>query len=96
MRQIWNASHGFGGHHIKDNNPLLIAWWATWIASNALGNFALQYQLSGTTPQELNMALTWGVLSGLVDLILYPIAIMMVTQINAAQQRHFRTEGVFA
>jgi hypothetical protein len=42
------------------------------------------------------MALTWGVLSGLVDLILYPIAIMMVTQINAAQQRHFRTEGVFA
>ncbi len=95
MRQTWNASHGATGYHLNDGNPLITGWWAAWLVTSILSNVAFRLSLKNDIVElgQLDSLLT--VVSAVVDIALYPLAIRMVTSINRAQQNYF-TRNMFA
>jgi len=84
MRQIWNVSHGHWVELDRGNN-LLTLWWTLWIITNIATNVSFRLYMRAKTADDLFSAQILAIVSSAGDLVLYPVAILMVAAITKAQ-----------
>jgi hypothetical protein len=96
MRQIWNASHGGSGSYLNEGNSLLTAWWLFWLVSSILANISFRVSMGSTDPDTLRLSSMVGIGGMVADLILYPLALQLVTKITEAQRTRMDVVQTFA
>jgi hypothetical protein len=70
----------------------LSGWWAVWVLSNIVANISIRMDLRG----DYDLALQLGLLAHFGDLILYPLAYLLVQRITAAQAEGRMSGAIFA
>jgi hypothetical protein len=96
MRQIWNASHGGSGAYLNDGQSLLTGWWTFWLISSILNNISFRMNMGSSDPDTLRTASIVGIAAMVSDLVLYPLALKLVTSITAAQRTRMDAAATFA
>jgi hypothetical protein len=85
MKELWCASVDPGSWPGVPVPSLLRLWWTLWIISNLLGQASMRATIrANTVPEEITAALV-SVLSSVVDIPLYFVAIALVTRIWQVQ-----------
>ena len=70
---------------LQDNPVVLPAWWTLWIISSILGNIEMRLLWRADSLVEYELATRLGIANCVVDLLLYPVAAVLVGRIWQAQ-----------
>jgi hypothetical protein len=85
MRMLWRYSCSVNRPDSQDNPAVLPAWWTLWIISAILGNITFRMTWKADTIAELDILTRLTIANCAVDVILYPVAAMLVGRIWQAQ-----------
>lgn len=93
MNDIWRGSdpdlpNPIGGVSERPVNPLIHWWWAFWILSLFIGNYATRVTFSPKllTPEELRSEAVAYVVTDIADIVTVPLAIAVVVVITRRQE----------
>lgn len=90
MKEIWNVSANPTGWQNKKGNSLLGWWWALWLISGVLGQAVLRMSLRADTISSLTALTSVSIMSDIIDIPLYIIAVSLVSAIYRMQERLIR------
>ena len=87
MKEIWNVSKNPGDWRNGQGDPLLGWWWALWLISNFIGQIVFRTSMGADTISSLKFSTTASIVSGILDIPLYMVALSMTATIFKNQQR---------
>lgn len=87
MKEIWTVSKNPVDWQNESGGPLLGWWWVLWLASNFIGQISFRLSLRANTLESLQASTVVSIFSYLVDVPLNIIAVLLVTEIFASQER---------
>lgn len=92
VRDVWKASVPTDRPWRENpSSPLLGAWWVLFLASNILGQATFRISMAAETVNAFKIASVINILSGLVDLPLSAVALLMLHRLFAMQEeKHTR------
>lgn len=85
MKEIWEKSHKYG----YGTDSLLGLWWALWIVSSFLGEFAMKSILGAESVKDYTASTITYMVSDGIDVALSIVALMLVTRIGSAYTRNY-------
>lgn len=86
MKEIWKVSKNPSDWSNEAGSPLLGWWWTFWLSSNFLGQIVFRTSMSADTISALKVSTTASIISGIVDITLYIIALSLITAISTNQE----------
>lgn len=87
MKEIWQVSSNPPDWRNTKSSSLLNWWWALWLLSGFLGQAAFRLTMSAHTLESLQVATSFSILSGLLDVPLYLVTLALVSGIFANQEK---------
>ena len=90
MREIWNVSEHPDDWQNKKGSALLGWWWALWLLSNFVSQIAFRMAIHANSIASLQDSTTLSIISGIVDIPSYLVAISLVSAIFAKQEKLVR------
>jgi uncharacterized membrane protein len=88
MKDLWRASQNPAAWTSTATGFLLPAWWTLWLLWVFLGQASLRVTLAAGTLEQLQAATYLQMVSQVVDVPLFLVAMALVTGIANAQKRH--------
>jgi len=85
MKMLWRYSCSVTRPEIHDPPAVLPTWWTLWIIGSLLGQIVMRLTMRADSVEEFDLATRFTIASGIVDVILYPVAAAMVGRIWHAQ-----------
>ena len=85
MKEIWEISH----KNQSEPSLTLILWWACWLISNYLGEFALEYVMGSESVAQYSVSTLIYIASDGFDVVLNIVALILVTQIGKAYSKNY-------
>ena len=86
MKEIWQVSHNPVSWKSDETVPILNGWWALWILSGILGQLSFRLSMSANTIGSLRTSTGVSILSAIVDISLFLVALSVVSQVCTKQQ----------
>ncbi|MEK0336566.1 MAG: DUF4328 domain-containing protein [Nitrosopumilus sp.] len=90
MKEIWKVSKNPSNWQNETGSPLLGWWWALWLLSGFFGQLILRMSLRADTVSSLQASTTVSIISGIIDVPLYIIAVSLISAIIAKQENLVR------
>ncbi len=87
MKEIWQVSTNPTNWKNNETIPLLNGWWTLWLLSGFLGHMSFRLSMSANTISSLQMSTGVSMLSAVVDIPLYLVAMSLVTAISVKQHQ---------
>ena len=85
MKEIWEVSHKYQ----SASNSTLGIWWALWLISNFIGEFAFKSIMGAESATEYGTSSLIYMVSYGIDIMLDIAALMLVTQIASAYAKNY-------
>ncbi|MFA6001676.1 MAG: DUF4328 domain-containing protein [Thermoleophilia bacterium] len=86
MKEIWQVSTNPANWQNVQGGSILSYWWALWLIGGILGNISMRLSLGANSISALQTSTTVSILSGIIDLPLYLVAISLVSAIYKKQE----------
>ena len=90
MKEIWEISH----KNQTEPSLTVILWWACWLISNYLGEFAFDYILGSEGVAEYSLSTLIYIASDGFDVVLNIVALILVTQIGNAYSKNYSQKRI--
>ena len=87
MKEIWNVSDNPDHWQSQSSSPLLVSWWTLWLLSGFFGQLSFRLSMGAHTISALKTATTISILSGLINIPLDIICIVLISAIFAKQEK---------
>jgi len=87
MKEIWKASKNPVAWQVQEGSALLGWWWALWLISGVLGQLSFRMSLNAQTVDSLKAATVVSIISGIVDIPLCIVAVLLVSGIFTMQEK---------
>lgn len=88
MRDLWRASYNPTSWMEKKTSAILPTWWALWIASNLFGHLSISLIKNAKTISDYQTMSLVEVFGQMIEIPLCLVAMALVNQITAAQQKY--------
>lgn len=90
MKEIWRVSENPYNWQNVMASPLLGWWWALWLIAGFLGQSSFRMAMSANTISSLQALTTALIVSGIIDIPLYIVAVSLVSGVYAKQEKLIR------
>jgi hypothetical protein len=90
MKEIWKVSTNPTNWQNEKDSPLLGWWWALWLISGFLGQASFRMSIGADTISSLQASTTVSIISGMVDVPSYLVAVSLISEISAKQHKLVR------
>ena len=87
MKELWNVSQNPIDWKNGKGDPLIGWWWALWLISNVLGQIVIRTSMRADSISSLKVSTTASIISGIIDIPLYIIAVSLITAIFRYQEK---------
>ena len=87
MKEIWKVSTNPTNWRNESGSGLLGCWWALWIISNVLGQASFRMSMRANTISSLQESTTVSILSGIIDIPSYIVAVSLISTIFTKQEK---------
>jgi hypothetical protein len=87
MKEIWKVSTNPTNWQNENGSALLGWWWALWLISGFLGQASFRMSMRADTISSLQASTTVSILSGIMDIPLYIVAVSLITTIYTKQEK---------
>jgi hypothetical protein len=87
MKEIWKVSTNPANWQNERGSSLLGWWWALWLISNFLGQAAFRMSMRADTISSLQASTTISIISRIIDIPLYIVAVSLISTIFTKQER---------
>ena len=87
MKEIWKVSTNPTNWQNENSSALLGWWWALWLISGFLGQALFRMSMRADTISSLQASTTVSILSGILDIPLYIVAVSLITTIYNKQEK---------
>ena len=90
MKEIWRVSENpYNWQHVMAS-PLLGLWWALWLIAGFLGQSSFRMVMNANTISSLQASTTASIVSGIIDIPLCIVAVLLVSGVYARQEKLVR------
>jgi hypothetical protein len=90
MKEIWKVSTSPANWQNEMGSPLLGWWWALGLIAGFLGQASFRMFMKADTVSSLQASTTMSIVSGVIDIPLYIVAVSLVSAIFAKQENLVR------
>lgn len=87
MKEIWKVSTNPPNWKNERGSPLLGWWWALWLISGFVDQASFRMSMRADTISSLKDSTTVSILSGILDIPLFIVAVSLVTAIYTKQEK---------
>ena len=87
MKEIWKVSTNPTNWQNENGSALLGWWWALWLLSGFLEQALLRMSMRADSISLLQTSTTVSMLSGIIDIPLYIVAVSLITTIYTKQEK---------
>lgn len=87
MKEIWKVSTNPVNWQNESGSSLLVWWWALWLISNFLGQAVFRMSMRADTISSLQASTTVSIISEIIDIPLYIVAVSLISTIFTKQER---------
>ena len=87
MKEIWKVSTNPANWQDETGGAVLRWWWALWLISGFLGQAAFRMSLRADTISALQASTTVSIISGIINIPLYIVAVSLISSIFAKQEQ---------
>jgi hypothetical protein len=87
MKEIWNISENPNDWKNQNGSGLLVFWWTLWLLSGFLGQLSFRLALNANTVSSLQTATVVSIISGIIDIPLDIVCIILISVIIAKQDK---------
>jgi len=87
MKEIWKVSTNPTNWQNEGGSALLGWWWALWLISGFLGQASFRMSMKADTIISLQASTMVSILSGIIDIPLYIVAVSLITAIYTKQEK---------
>ena len=87
MKEIWKVSTNPINWQNENGSALLGWWWALWLLSGFLGQASFRMSMRADTISSLEASTTVCIISELIDIPLYIVAVSLITAIYTKQEK---------
>lgn len=94
MKEIWKASKSPAAWQELRRGAILPWWWGLFLASSVLGNLEARFTLLAKTMPQLTAATAVSMVSDIVYAASCVVALVLVREVQAAQTRSARSQGL--
>ena len=92
MKEIWKVSTNPINWQKEDGSSLLGWWWALWLICSFLGQASFRLSMRADTISSLQASTTVSIISGLIDIPLYIVAVSLISTIFTKQKKLERSK----
>ncbi len=90
MKEIWKVSTNPVDWQNETGSPLLGWWWAMWLIAGILGQASFRMAMRADTISSLKASTIVSIISGIINIPLYIIAVTLVSAVYARQENLVR------
>jgi len=90
MKEIWKVSTNPTNWQNEKSSPLLGWWWALWLISGFLGQASFRMSMRADTISSLQASTMVSIVSEIIDIPLYIVAVSLISAIFTKQQKLVR------
>lgn len=91
MKEIWKVSTNPTYWQNQITSPLLSWWWTLWLIAGFIGQASFRMSMRANTINSLRTATAVSIASGFIDILLYIVAVSIVSAIYTKQESLVKT-----